>query len=106
MRKRNKGVLLWLTEREMDRFNKQCNKAGLTKQEFLRKLLNGSRICEAPPVDFITLIQNTKRIESNSEKLLFGMKTSQAVEVDKLREYLNEWRRLQNVMWDAYRPIK
>lgn len=106
MRKRNKGILLWLSEKEMEKVKRQSEKSGLSVQEFLRKLLNGSKVCEAPPVDFISLIQSTRQVESNSEKLLIGMNSTQTVEVQKLREYLEEWRNLQDVMWDAYRPIK
>ena len=106
MRKRNKGILLWLSEKEMEKVKRQSEKSGLSVQEFLRKLLKGSKVCEAPLVDFISLIQRTKQVESNSEKLLLGMNATQTVEVQKLREYLEEWRKLQDVMWDAYRPIK
>ena len=90
----------------MDKVKRLSQKSGLTKQELFRKLLHGSKICEAPPVDFIKLIRLTKKVETNSEKLLFGMNEIQTIEVQKLKEFLEDWRNLQDVLWDAYRPVK
>ena len=94
-----------LTEKDYQKIKKDAEKAGMTYSTYIRKLIRHSKVCDAPPVNFIKLIQLTKQIESDAEQILLRIKNSQAIEVKELRKQLDEWRELQDIMWDAYRPI-
>ena len=61
MRKRNKHISVWMTEQEYTHLKQQAARSGLGMDPFIRNLVQGIRICEKPPeqyVDFKNCLQS------------------------------------------------
>ena len=61
MRKRNKHISVWMTEQEYTHLEQQAARSGLGIDPFIRNLVQGIRICEKPPeqyVDFKNCLQS------------------------------------------------
>lgn len=52
MRKRNVRVQLWLDKKEAQQLQKNVKKSGLSREAYLRQLINGVVPQEAPPADY------------------------------------------------------
>ena len=49
MRKRNVHVQFWLDKKEAEAFNKKVKRSGLSREAYLRHLVNGLVPQDAPP---------------------------------------------------------
>ena len=59
-RSRNIQIHFFLDEAEYERFLKMKEKSGLTTSEFLRQLVTGCQINEAPPVDYWDMVKQIR----------------------------------------------
>ena len=55
MRKRNVHVQFWLDKKEAEAFNKKVKRSGLSREAYLRHLVNGLVPQDAPPPATTTL---------------------------------------------------
>ena len=78
--------------------------AGISKERFLRKMISGFRVYEAPPVDFYTLIREINRVGSNIEQILRLANTKGLLDVPRLRSHLDELDKIEDAMWNAFAP--
>lgn len=69
MRKRNREVILWLTEAEYDRLKRNAKKTGLSVQAYLRKLLAQIQPREAPPIEYFEVLKNLRQINHNMNQI-------------------------------------
>ena len=69
MRKRNREVILWLTEAEYDRLKRNAKKTGLSVQAYLRTLLAQIQPREAPPVEYFEVLKNLRQINHNMNQI-------------------------------------
>ena len=104
LRKRNKGFLLWLTEKELNLIKYKAKKAGMSEQHFVRNLICGCRVYEAPPVDFARLIREINRVGSNIDQLLRIANAKKLLDVPRLRKELDELDAIEDAMWKAFAP--
>ena len=51
MRKRNRQILLWLTEKELEKLNKKVEKSGTTRQEYFLHMIQEYPVIECPKPD-------------------------------------------------------
>ena len=59
MRKRNVHVQFWLDKKEAEAFNKKVKRSGLSREAYLRHLVNGLVPQDAPPPALVQKIGNT-----------------------------------------------
>ena len=104
MRNRNRNVSFRLTQNEFDCFEEKVDKSGLPKEVFLRKLITGCHIHEAPPVDFYRLIREINRIGSNIEQILRVANTKHFIDVPRLRKDLDELEAIESELWELFIP--
>ena len=52
MRKRNVHIQFWLDKKESEAFQKKVKKSGLSREAYLRHLVNGLEPQDAPPPDY------------------------------------------------------
>lgn len=57
MRTRNNRIFLRLTDTELDRLNTAVQKSGLSREVYLRKLIDGIQPRELPPPDFYPMMR-------------------------------------------------
>lgn len=69
MRKRNKAIIIRLTENEYSDLKKNVAKTGLTTQAYFRKLMADLRPAELPPMDFFEVLKSLRQIDINLRQL-------------------------------------
>lgn len=69
MRRRNKGILLWLSEVEYDRLKRKVMKTGLSMQAYIRALIDNSPLRERPPMEFFTVLEELRKIGTNMNQI-------------------------------------
>lgn len=104
MRKRNKGFLLWLTDDELAELKSKAKKAGMSDQRIARKFITESRVYEAPPVDFFTLIREINRVGCNIDQILRVANSKHFIDAPRLRRELDALDKIEDAMWEAFAP--
>lgn len=57
MRKRNVHIQFWLDKKEAEAFQKKVKKSGLSREAYLRHLVNGLEPQDAPPPDYYAMMR-------------------------------------------------
>lgn len=104
MRKRNCRVEIYLTENELNKLQSKVVKAGMSREKFLRKLIDESRVYEPPPVDFYTLIREINRVGCNIDQILRLANTTYFIDAPRLRRELDALDKIEDAMWEAFAP--
>ena len=76
MRKRNVHVQFWLDKKEAEAFNKKVKRSGLSREAYLRHLVNGLVPQDAPPPAYYDFMRELHRIGGN---------------LNQIARYLNEY---------------
>ena len=69
MRKRDKSVLVWLTEEELSSVKGKAEKCGLSLQEYLRSLIENVQPKELPPMDFYEVLRELRQLNINMNQI-------------------------------------
>ena len=69
MYRRNKAVVIRFTEDEWRKLNDMVSKAKMPREKFCRTILLGSKVNAAPEADYVTLINEVRRIGININQL-------------------------------------
>lgn len=69
MRKRNKHISVWMTEQEYAYLKRQAALSGLGIDPFIRNLVQGIRICEKPPEQYVDMLQELSAIGNNVNQI-------------------------------------
>ena len=99
---RNCRLGVRLTKNEYSEITKKARKAGLTVGALVRLAVEGQPIMEAPPVDVPILIREVRRVGSNIDQILKIANAKGIVEVPELRRALEENRKVEKMISDAY----
>ena len=62
MRKRNVHIQFWLNKKEAESFDKVVKRSGLSRESYLRHLINGLVPRDAPPPDYYAMMRELYRI--------------------------------------------
>lgn len=102
MRKRNCGMLLRFTKGELDALTKKSRKAGLSREGFCRRILNGAEVKEAPPADVPVLIREVRRVGYNIDELLKIARVKGWLSAKELEKVLVSNRAAEGLIVNAY----
>ena len=69
MRKRNVHVQFWLDKKEAEAFNKKVKRSGLSREAYLRHLVNGLVPQDAPPPAYYDFMREFHRIGGNLNQI-------------------------------------
>jgi len=69
MRKRNIPVLFRLNKKEAATFDKLVKRSGLSREAYLRHLVNGLVPGDAPPPDYYTMMRELYRVGNNLNQI-------------------------------------
>lgn len=69
MRKRNISILFRLNRKEAEALNKRVKKSGLTREAYLRQLINGLVPRDAPPPDYYLMMREMQKIGENLNQI-------------------------------------
>ena len=69
MRKRNVHIQFWLNEKEADALNKRVKRSGLSREGYLRQLINGYVPTDLPPPDYHAMMKELRAIGVNMNQI-------------------------------------
>lgn len=102
MRKRNKGILLRLTQAEMEVLTHKAKEAKMSREAFIRQVLNGATIMAKPPADYYKLIVEVRKVGSNLNQLVKRAQTLDFIDTPTLHKVLAEIRETEGMLWDTF----
>ena len=71
MRKRNKEIILWLTEEEYAQLKERVAKTPLTMQAYLRNVIRNIQPRERVQLDLVEVLKKLQRIGTNMNQIAF-----------------------------------
>lgn len=84
MRYRNRRFSLWLTDAEFMHLTDQAKAAGLKKEPFIRKLLNGESIRARPPDTYYQLLREINAIGVNINQIAHIANAERRISNDRI----------------------
>ena len=102
MRKRNCRVEIYFTKTELEALTKKVRKAGLSREGYCRRILNGAEVKEAPPAEVPLLIQEVRRVGHNINQVLAKANSIGLLDVPQLRKALEDNRAVEKLIVDTY----
>lgn len=83
MRKRNIRVQLWLNKKEVEALDKRVKKSRLSREAYLRHLINGIVPRDAPPPDYFSMMRELHGIGNNLNQIAQKAHTLNVVDVQR-----------------------
>ena len=90
------------TKEELADLTAKAQKTQMSRESFCRNILNGAEVKEAPSVDVLTLIRETRRVGYNIEQLLRIANAKGLVDVPQLRKALEQNCEVERLIMDSY----
>ena len=84
--KKEKAIIIRLTRVDFDRLNALVDITGLSREEFVRRLIAGATIREKPPAEYGEIVRSLHRIGSNIEQILVKARSLGFVDSIMLKE--------------------
>jgi hypothetical protein len=69
MRKRNVRIQFWLDKKEAESFDKSVKRSGLSREVYLRHIINGLIPTDAPPPDYYSMMRELHAIGTNLNQI-------------------------------------
>ena len=69
MRKRNVHIQFWLNKKEAEDFDKKVKRSGLSREAYIRQIINGLVPRDAPPPDYYSMMRELYRIGNNINQI-------------------------------------
>ena len=85
MRQRNCSVLVRLNRAEMERLDKTVKKTGLSREGYIRQLINGNVPKELPPMDFYDVLKELRQINVNMNQIALKANSIGFIDVSEYR---------------------
>ena len=104
MRSRNKEIKVRFTEKELADLDAKVARTYLSRENYIRGVLAGHEIMEAPDVDARELMIQVRKVGTNLNHLLFLAQCQDLIDVPELRKVTNAIWECQRAMMDAYMP--
>lgn len=95
MRKRNIAILFRLNRKEAEALDKRVKKSGLSREAYLRQLINGLVPRNAPPPDYYSMMRELHQIGNNLNQIA---QKAHVLNVIDVQRYDREVRRFQQAV--------
>ena len=106
MNRRNKAVVIRFTEDEWRELNDKVNQAKMPREKFCRTIILGYQVNAAPDADYVTLINEVRRIGININQLTrIAHVLPEALNPDKLDYALEENHKVSSLLIEAFRKV-
>lgn len=98
---------LRLTEKQEERLTTYAEKAGLTKSEYMRRILDGVVPQERPPVDFYRVLTQMRHISNSCNQVARRANATGYIDGASLQKLAEEFRPLASMLYTYVTlPIK
>ena len=104
MRTRNKEIKVRFTEKELAELDAKVARTYLSRENYIRGVLAGYEIMEAPDVDTRELIKQILKAGNNLNHLVFLAQCQNFIDVSELRKVANAIWECHRAMMKAYTP--
>ena len=94
MRTRNNRIILRLTDTELDRLNTAVQKSGLSREVYLRKLIDGIQPRELPLPDFYPMMRQLYYCGNNLNQIARKAHALGSIDAEKYDEAVAEFREI------------
>lgn len=102
MRKRNKSILLRLTQAEMEVLTRKAKEAKMPREAFIRRVLNGAKIIAKPPADYYKLIVEVRKVGSNLNQVVKRAQSLDFIDIPALQKVLAEIHETEGMLWETF----
>ena len=106
MRKRNIEIKLRFTDEEFSKLENLVSITNLTREEFIRRAIQGVLIQPYPPADVPYLLREYKRIGNNLNQVLIIANTKGFLDVPRLRSVMDELQKMDELVYKTYAGVK
>ena len=86
MRKRNVHIQFWLDKKEAEAFQKKVKRSGLSREAYLRHLVNGLEPQDAPPPNYYAMMRELHGIGNNLNQIAVKAHTLNVLDVQRYDE--------------------
>lgn len=86
MRKRNRHVSVWLTDKELEHLKEQARQVGMGVDPFIRNLIEGVELRPRPPETYAALLRELAAIGNNMNQIAHNANARKAVTNAEIRE--------------------
>lgn len=86
MRKRNVHIQFWLDKKEAETLQKRVKKSGLSREAYLRHLVNDLVPQDAPPPDYFSMMRELHGIGNNLNQIAVKAHTLNVLDVQRYDE--------------------
>ena len=100
--KRTLEMKIRFTRAELDALTKKSRKAGLSREGYCRRILNGATVKEAPSINSMVMLRELKRIGYNLNEVLKKANAIGLIDVPEMRKSVTEIRQAVKSIQDAY----
>ena len=100
--KRTLEMKIRFTRAELDALTKKSRKAGLSREGYCRRILNGAVVKEVPPAELPLLIREVRRVGYNIDQLLMIARTKKWLIAKELEKALESSRAVEKLIVDTY----
>lgn len=88
--KRDCAMVLRFTKKELDKVTSEAHKVGMSREGYVRTVLNNSRIIPAPEIDYYPLIREMRCVGRSIDQVLAKANTIGFLDVLALRKALED----------------
>ena len=106
MRSRNNRIVFYLNDDELRSLKSDLSKTSHSREEYIRSVLSGCVIKEAPPADYFTILSKISRESANLNQLLVVARTKGFIDTPKLEQLITEMRSTNQMLWDTFTESK
>lgn len=101
MRKRNVHIQLWLEKKEAEQLNKKVKRSGLSREAYLRHLVNGLVPQDAPPPDYFNFMRELHKVGNNLNQIAQKAHVLNVLDVQRYDEALRLFERIVKSVTEA-----
>ena len=101
MRKRNVRIQFWLNKKESEALDKKVKRSGLSREAYLRHLVNGLVPREAPPPDYFAMMRELHGIGNNLNQIAQKAHVLQVVDAQRYDEAVRQFERAVKKITEA-----
>ena len=83
MRKRNVHIQFWLNRKEAESLDKKVRRSGLSREAYLRHLIDGVVPQDAPPPDYFSMMRERYGIANNLNQIAQKAHTLNVIDVQR-----------------------
>ena len=101
MRKRNVPIMFRLNRKEAEVLEKRVKKSGISREAYLRHLINGVVPKDAPPPDYYSMMRELHKVGNNLNQIAQKAHTLNVIDVKRYDEAVRAYESVVKLIMEA-----